>query len=318
MRDRLGHLQEAQTDPEGFSAVDLNGRSEHEDSNPDLDGILQQAQRIRLEIQQIQNDIGELKEVNFQTLNKTSFPDVTKRDSNTIGMDIKRRGEAVLQQLHGMNDLRGHLEDQRGSSDPAARVARTQYRYLSAALREVMFSYNEAEMSHSEACKRHIQRQMEVVGREVSETELEEMMEGEEPRVFSIQVGGQTARSALVSIESRHRELQELERRIEGIQELFLDVAMLVEEQGAGLESIERNVQTAEVTVQEATCTGVACVLLGCLQLPPKVQLHDSQVNRLLNDLTVSLCCPVIGWLPVQVISPSASHPMSAGDLHRA
>lgn len=253
MRDRLGHLQEAQTDPEGFSAVDLNGRSEHEDSNPDLDGILQQAQRIRLEIQQIQNDIGELKEVNFQTLNRTSFPDVTKRDSNAIGMDIKRRGESVLQQLHGMNDLRGQLEDQRGSSDPAARVARTQYRYLSTALREVMFSYNEAEMSHSEACKRHIQRQMEVVGREVSETELEEMMEGEEPRLFSIQVGGQTARSALVSIESRQRELQELERRIQGIQELFLDVAVLVEEQGVGVENIERNVQNAEVTVQEGT-----------------------------------------------------------------
>ncbi|XP_027856561.1 syntaxin-11-like [Xiphophorus couchianus] len=253
MRDRLGHLQEAQTDPEGFSAVDLNGRSEHEDSNPDLDGILQQAQRIRLEIQQIQNNIGELKEVNFQTLNKTSFPDVTKRDSNAIGMDIKRGGEAVLQQLHGMNDLRGQLEDQRGSSDPVARVARTQYRYLSAALREVMFSYNEAEMSHSEACKRHIQRQMEVAGREVSETELEEMMEGEEPQVFSIQVGGQTARSALVSIESRQRELQELEKRIQGIQELFLDVAMLVQEQGAGVEIIERNVQNAEVTVQEGT-----------------------------------------------------------------
>ncbi|KAM4723430.1 syntaxin-11a [Anableps anableps] len=254
MRDRLGHLHKAQTDSEGFSTVELSGRSEHEeDPNPDLDGILKEAQRIRLEIQQIQNDIGELKEVNYQALNKTSFPVATKRDSNAIGVDIKRRGEAVLQQLHRINDLRGELEAQRGSSDPAARIARTQYHYLSNALREVMFSYNEAEMSHREACKRHIQRQMEVVGREVSEEGLDEMMEGEELCVFSVQVMGQTAHSALVNIESRHRELRELEKRIEGIQELFLDVAVLIEEQGAGVENIEKNVQNAGVIVQEGT-----------------------------------------------------------------
>ncbi|MEQ2194112.1 hypothetical protein XENOCAPTIV_023494 [Xenoophorus captivus] len=247
MRDRLANLHKVQTDSEGFSTVELNCLSEHEaDSNQDLDGILKEAQRVRLEIQQIQNDIGELKEVNYQSLNKTSFPDATKRDSNAIGVDIKRRGEAVLKQLHMMNDLRGELEAQRGSSDPTARIARTQYHYLSNALREVMFSYNGAEMTHREACKRHIQKQMEVVGEEVSQKELEEMMEGEELCVFSVHVTGQTARSALMNIENRHRELQELEKRIEGIHELFMDMAVLVEEQGAEVENIERNIHNTE------------------------------------------------------------------------
>ncbi|XP_047202216.1 syntaxin-11-like [Girardinichthys multiradiatus] len=254
MRDRLANLHKVQTDSEGFSTVELNCLSEHEaDSNQDLDGILKEAQHVRLEIQQIQNDIGELKEVNHQSLNKTSFPDATKRDSNAIGVDIKRRGEAVLKQLHMMNDLRGELEAQRGSSDPTARIARTQYHYLSNALREVMFSYNDAEITHREACKRHIQRQMEVVGEEVSQKELEEMMEGEELCVFSVHVTGQTARSALMNIENRHRELQELEKRSEGIHELFMDMAVLVEEQGAEVENIERNIQNTEVTIQEST-----------------------------------------------------------------
>ncbi|XP_038155505.1 syntaxin-11-like [Cyprinodon tularosa] len=254
MRDRLGHLNKAQTDSEGFSTVELTGLPEHEaDSNPDLDGILKEAQGIRLEIEQIQNDINELKEVNYQTLNKTCYPAANKRNSNAIGADIKRRGEAVLQQLHMMNGLRGELEAQRGSSDPTARIARTQYHYLSNALREVMFSYNDVEMSHREACKRHIQRQMDVVGREVSEKELEEIIEGEEVCVFSIHERGKSTSSALMNIENRHRELLELEKRIEGIQELFLDVAVLVEEQGAGVENIEKNVQSVEVTVQEGT-----------------------------------------------------------------
>lgn len=211
--------------------MQLDNLSDHEATAGDneLDDVLKEAQLIRLEIQQIQNDIRDLKDVNYQALNKTSDSIVIKRDSNAIGADIKRRGEAVLQRLHMLNNLRGELEVQRGSLDPTVRIARTQYHCLSNALREVMFSYNDTEMNHREACKKQIQRQMEIVGKEVSMEELEEMMEGEELTVFSIQIQGKSTRSALMQIESRHRELQELEKRIAGIQELFLDVAVLME-----------------------------------------------------------------------------------------
>lgn len=254
MRDRLGHLHQVQTDTEGFSTVQLDNLSDHEATAGDneLDDVLKEAQLIRLEIQQIQNDIRDLKDVNYQALNKTSDSIVIKRDSNAIGADIKRRGEAVLQRLHMLNNLRGELEVQRGSLDPTARIARTQYHCLSNALREVMFSYNDTEMNHREACKKQIQRQMEIVGKEVSMEELEEMMEGEELTVFSIQIQGKSTRSALMQIESRHRELQELEKRIAGIQELFLDVAVLMEEQGTGVENIQKNVQNVGVIILES------------------------------------------------------------------
>uniref|UniRef100_A0A4W6EV55 Syntaxin 11 n=1 Tax=Lates calcarifer TaxID=8187 RepID=A0A4W6EV55_LATCA len=243
MKDRLTNLHQVQTDSEGFSTVELDNPFEHQaaaaaDSDQDLDGVLQEAQQIRVEIQQIQNDISELKDVNYQALNKTTYPTATKRDSNAIGADIKSRAEGVLQRLHRMNTVRAELEAQHGSADPTARIARTQYQCLSNALQEVMFSYNDTEMSHREACKRQIQRHMEVVGREVSEQELEEMMEGQNgPLCFTTD-------------ESRHKELLELEKRIQGIQELFLDVAVLIEEQGVAVENIQKNVQDTEATIQ--------------------------------------------------------------------
>lgn len=257
MKDRLGHLHQEQVDSEGFSTVELDNLSNYgaaAASNPDqeMDHVLQEAQDIRLEIQQIQSDIVELKEVNYQTLNKTSHFSTIKRDSNAIGANVKQRGESVLQRLHMMNALRSELEAQRGINDPTARIARTQYQCLSSALQEVMFSYNDTEMSHREACKRQIQRQMEVVGREVTEGELAEMMESGEWNVFSDQLEGKTARSACLQIESRHKELLELEERIKGIQELFLDVAVLTAEQGAAVQNIQKNVENTEVTVQEA------------------------------------------------------------------
>lgn len=272
MRDRLQHLHMVQIDTEGFSTVELDNVQERnvdaatasiassssshpeqdQDQDQDLDGVLQEANEIRLEIQQIQNDISELRDVNYQTLNQTSYESVTKRDSNVIGGDIKRRGEGVLKRLHVMNDLRETLEEQRGASDPTTRIAQTQYQCLSNALRGVMYSYNNTEMNHRQACKRQIQRQLEVVGREVSDGDLEDMMESGELNVFSVQGEGKTARSALQQIESRHKELQDLERRIQAVQELFLDVAMLVEGQGASIENIQKHVQSTGVIVEEA------------------------------------------------------------------
>lgn len=261
MRDRLGHLQKVLDDSVGFSTEELEDPSEPEaataaaeTSNQDeeLDGVLQEAQQIRLEVQQIQHDISDLKEVNYHALNNTHHLSATKRDSNAIGADIKRRGEAVLQRLHKMKALSGEVEAQRGSSDPVARIARTQYQCLSNALREVIFNYNDTEMSHREACKRQIQRQLEVVGREVSEEDMEEMMESGQWSVFSVQVEGKTARSALIQIENRHKELQDLENRIQTVQELFLDVAVLTQEQGTAIENIRVHVQNTGAAIQDS------------------------------------------------------------------
>lgn len=262
MKDRLNHLHQLQIDVEGFTTVELNNVTVREATGvdatagpgpePHLDGVLHEAQQIRLQIQQIQNDISELRDVNYQTLNQTTHDSTSKRDSNGIGMDIKHGAEAVLHRLRMLNTLRGVLESERGSSDPAARIARTQYQCLSNALQEVMISYNDTEMSHREACKRQIQRQMEVVGREISTQELEEMMEEEEEiAVFSVHSEGKTARSALQQIKSRHNELRHLEKRIEGIRELFLDVAVLVEQQGLAIENIQKNVQNTEGAIQD-------------------------------------------------------------------
>ncbi|KAG8011521.1 Syntaxin-11 [Nibea albiflora] len=62
---------------------------------------------------------------------------------------------------------------------------------------------------------------------------------------------GKTARSALSQIEKRHQELLDLEARISGIHEIFLDIALLVEEQGPMLTSIQTNVQKTDENLQD-------------------------------------------------------------------
>ncbi|CAG5928006.1 unnamed protein product [Menidia menidia] len=270
MRDRLSHLQVISSDniepleyPEStvsdtFSNVDLEDELPHEavifDNSPALEEVFSQSQDIHKEIQLIRIEVKRLREQNSRMLHGVTTMSTIKRDSNGIGADIKKRAEGVLSRLHDMEGTAHKLEEEHGSNSAVTRIARTQYASVSNGFRDAMFDYNEAEMNHRENCKTQIQRQMEIVGREVTGEDVEEMIEKGQWNIFTDNVvsEGRTARSALSQIEKRHQELVDLEARIQGIHEIFLDIALLVEEQGPMLEAIQTNVQKTDEGIQDA------------------------------------------------------------------
>ncbi|XP_004083546.1 syntaxin-11-like [Oryzias latipes] len=270
MRDRLNHLQlvsnvniepmeyEESTTSDSFSNIDLEEELPHEavifDSSPALSEIFSQSQDIHREIQLIRLEVKRLREQNSRMFQGVTTLSTIKRDTNAIGADIKKRAEGVLARLHDMDGTAHKLKESYGPNSAVTRIARTQYACLSNGFRDVMFDYNEAEMSHRETCKTQIQRQMEIVGREVTGEDLEEMIEKGQWNIFTDNVvtEGKTARSALSQIEKRHQELMDLENRIKGIHEIFLDIALLVEEQGPMLDTIQTNVQKTDAGLQDA------------------------------------------------------------------
>lgn len=270
MRDRLSHLQELHSDePESleyaestfsdsFSNVDLEEELPHEavifDNSPALAEVFSQSQDIHREVQLIRVEVKRLREQNARMLHGTSNMSAIKQDSNVIGADIKKRAEGVLQRLHTMDGTTHKLEETYGPNSATTRIARTQYACLSNGFRDAMFDYNEAEMSHRENCKAQIMRHMEIVGRDVTDEDLENMIEEGQLSVFTDNVvsEGKTAKSALFQIEKRHQELMDLENRIKGIHEIFLDIALLVEEQGPMLNDIQTNVQKTDANLQDA------------------------------------------------------------------
>uniref|UniRef100_UPI0037E7D83E syntaxin-11b.1 n=1 Tax=Semicossyphus pulcher TaxID=241346 RepID=UPI0037E7D83E len=270
MRDRLSHLQEMSnghvepmeyaesTVSDTLSNVDLEEELPHEavvfDNSPALVEVFSQSQDIHREIQLIRLEVKRLREQNSRITQGVTTMSTIKRDSNAIGADIKSRAEGVLTRLQDMEGAAHKLEEEHGSSSAITRIARTQYAGLSNGFRDAMFDYNEVEMSHRDNCKAQIQRQMEIVGREVTGEEVEEMIEQGQWNIFNDNIvsEGKTARSALSQIEKRHKELLDLETRIQGIHEIFLDIAMLVEEQGPMITSIQTNVQKTDEGIQDA------------------------------------------------------------------
>ncbi|XP_023276697.1 syntaxin-11 [Seriola lalandi dorsalis] len=220
-----------------------------------MDGIYKEAQAMRKEMLLLKMDVKRLGKQNTRFLTSVRRISSIKRDSSALGRDIKARGEAIYARLEKLGKLTKDLEEEHGPTSAVARMVRSQYVSLTRAFHDAMSEYNEAEMVQRENCKTRIQRQAEIMGKEVSREQIDEMIETGKWNVFSDNLlqEGKTARSALSEIENRHKELLELEGRIRDIHELFFQMATLVEEQGCMLDNIEANVSATQDYVIKAS-----------------------------------------------------------------
>ncbi|XP_037603486.1 syntaxin-11a [Sebastes umbrosus] len=260
MRDRISELQTFKP------AVEENHNPTTEDEDLEqqaivfegedvMDGIYRDAQAMRKEMLLLKLDVKRLGKQNTRFLTSVRRISSIKRDSNALGRDIKARGEAIYNRLGKLGKLSKELEEEHGPTSALSRMVRSQFISLTNAFHDAMSEYNEAEMVQRENCKTRIQRQAEIMGKEVSREQIDEMIETGKWNVFSdnLLLEGRTARSALNEIETRHKELLELEGRIRDIHDLFSQMALLVEEQGFMLDNIEANVGATQDYIVKAT-----------------------------------------------------------------
>lgn len=267
MKDRLFELQTIKSAGEDLRSEESAGSSGEEDEQhlehqailfegeEVIDDLHREVHALRKEMLLLKMDVKRLSKQNTRFLTSVRRISSIKRDSNALGRDIKNRAKAIYVRLEKMGKLSKELQEDQSPASAVARMVRSQYVSLTAAFHSTISEYNEAEMTQRENCKTRIQRQAEIMGKEVSREQIEEMIETGKWNVFSdnVLLEGRSARSALNEIESRHKELLELEARIREIHELFFHMAQLVEEQGCMLDNIEANVCTTQDYVEKAT-----------------------------------------------------------------
>ncbi|XP_061651082.1 syntaxin-11a [Phyllopteryx taeniolatus] len=213
-------------------------------------GIHTEVQAMKKEMLLLNMDVNRLGKESSRFLTSVRRFSSIKRDANAVGRGIKTRGEAIFARLERLRALSEELARLHGDSSVVARVARCQHAALTGIFRRAMTEYNRAEMEQRENCTARIQRQAAIVGREVSRAQIDEMMMTGKWDVFAgdglLTADARGARSALSEIESRRRQLWELEGRIRDVRDLFFQVAVLAEEQGCIVDDIEANVRNTQ------------------------------------------------------------------------
>ncbi|XP_066536478.1 syntaxin-11a [Hoplias malabaricus] len=263
MKDRLCDLgavksqlsQEEQLPVENGGTVDNGELEEHVvvfEGEDHMEDIFREAQSMHKKIAHLRMEVKKLGKQNARFITSVRRISSIKRDSNAIARNIKAEAEKIYARLQQMDAHCKELDEKYGAHSALARMVRSQYISLTSNFHEAMSEYNEAEMAQKENCKLRIQRQAEIMGKEVTGDQIEEMIETGKWNVFSddLVTDGRTHRLALSEIENRHKELLELESRIKDIHDLFFQLALLVEQQGAMVDNIEANVCATQEYVE--------------------------------------------------------------------
>ncbi|XP_005608265.1 syntaxin-11 isoform X1 [Equus caballus] len=287
MKDRLPELLDLtrQCDQQ-FPGEDDDFDAPHEDIVFETDHLLESLYRdvkdLQNENQQLIADVKRLGKQNARFLTSMRRLSSIKRDTSSIAKAIKARIEAIYRKLCAMKAQCEAAEAQHGEHSAVARIWRAHYCALTRTFESAMHEYNQAEMKQRDNCKIRIQRQLDIMGKDVSGDQIEDMFEQGKWDVFSenLLADVKGARAALNEIESRHRELLQLESRIRDLHDLYKQMARLVEQQGDTIDTIELNVQKtldytgqAKVQVRKAVqyqkknpCRTLCCCCCPCLK----------------------------------------------------
>ncbi|KAL7385391.1 hypothetical protein ABVT39_021056 [Epinephelus coioides] len=263
MRDRLEELQKRAQDfseAASESANPFSGEGDDDDSvsvitpqavvfeeEPIIENFLSEAQLIRDDITAL--DIEVLKFCQQQkTLVATMRRFSVMKKESSITRDIKLKAESLHRRLDALSKQAQRTEDQQGPTAVTTRIQRSQHAALYRKFQQVMLQYNEGLLTKQEHCKHFIIRQLEVSGRDVTEEEVNEMVATGKWEVFNENLlnDAKITRSQLSEIEQRHKELLSLENNMKELRDLFMDIFMLVEEQGAYIEHIQTNVERTQ------------------------------------------------------------------------
>ncbi len=98
--------------------------------------------------------------------------------------EIKKTGQQVRQQLKDMEVEIAEIESS-ASNTTEYRIRKVQFCFLSHRFTEIMAIYNIVQIEHRENCKKRIQRQLEITGKNANDEEIELMLESGNAQIFT-------------------------------------------------------------------------------------------------------------------------------------
>ncbi|NXO56312.1 STX3 protein, partial [Aramus guarauna] len=181
-------------------------------------------EETRQNIDKISENVEEAKKLYSIILSAPIPEQKTKDDLEQLTAEIKKMANSVRNKLKSMER---NIEQDEARSSADLRIRKSQHSVLSRKFVDVMTKYNEAQVDFRERSKGRIQRQLEISA----------CPPPHRPRPLCLRGGACSHRprpiceQALSEIEGRHKDIVRLESSIKELHDMFVDIAMLVENQ---------------------------------------------------------------------------------------
>lgn len=293
MRDRLQELKlrakELQLAGENNGAtVQEEEQEEFEqlaiiyEKEPITERHLHEIQKLQNEINNLVEEVHKFSQQQKSLLSSMRRFSVLKKESN-IAREIKIQAEHIRKCLDELSKTVKKAENEHGPSRATVRILASQHAFLSQRYLNAMLSYNDAITAKQEKCRRFIVRQLEVAGKEVPEEEVNDMLQQGKWEIFNenLLTEVKITKAQLSEIEQRHKELVNLENQVKDLKELFIQISVLMEEQGEMINNIEISMNNTQEYTQVSK---------------EKFGLAVKYRRRNLCKAVCCWCCPCCKW----------------------
>lgn len=255
MRDRtqeLGNSGEASDEDEEAKALMVRPGSSSAKEEKENEAFFKKVQVIHVDLTRLREMVSDLEKKQKTVLGVALPEESMKKELQTIREQIKTTAGHIQKNLKSIESKKG---DEDGKYVPInVRMQRTQHGVLSKEFVELMGRCNTIQAQYRDRNVERIQRQLKITGTNVTDAELDSMLESGQTDVFTqnILIDAQATRQALNEIESRHDEILKLERSIRDLHDMFQYLAMEVEAQGEMVNRIESNINQSTNYVEKA------------------------------------------------------------------
>lgn len=216
------------------------------------EAFFKKAQEIHECLQSLKRMVSDLENKQKKVLAVALPEENMKKELQTLRDEIKTMAGQIQKKLKSIEPKKG--EDDGKYIPISTRMQRTQHGVLSKEFVELMGHCNTIQAQYRDRNVERIQRQLRITGNNVTDEELDAMLEKGQTDVFTQNIlsDAQATKQALNEIESRHDEILKLERSIRDLHDMFQYLAMEVEAQGEMVDRIEANIIQSSNYVEKA------------------------------------------------------------------
>ncbi|XP_068162360.1 syntaxin-4 [Antennarius striatus] len=255
MRDRtkeLGNNAGASDDDEEGKALMIKPGTSSAKEEKENEAFLKKVEEIQEGMHSLKRMVSELENKQKTVLGVALPEDGMKKELQTLREEIKTLAGQIQRKLKSIEIKKGEEDGKYVSIN--IRMQRTQHGVLSKEFVELMGYCNTIQSQYRDRNVERIQRQLKITGTNVTDQELDAMLESGQTDVFTqnILIDAKATRQALNEIESRHDEIVKLERSIKDLHDMFQYLAMEVEAQGETVNRIEDNINQGANYVEKA------------------------------------------------------------------
>ncbi|KAM9560322.1 syntaxin-4 isoform 1-T2 [Salvelinus alpinus] len=283
MRDRtkeLGNTAEASDEDEEGRALMIKPGTSTVREEKENDAFFKKVQEIREGLETLKKVVSDLENKQKTVLGVALPEDGMKRELQTLREQIKTMAMQIHKKLKIIEPKKG--EDDGKYIPINLRMQRAQHGVLSREFVELMGHCNTIQASYRDRNVERIQRQLRITGTNVTDEDLDVMLESGQTDVFTqnILIDAKATKQALNEIESRHDEILKLERSIRDLHDMFQYLAMEVEAQGEMVNRIEANVLNSTDYVQKAVVE------------TEKAATYQNKARK--KKIWIALCCAIL------------------------